>query len=140
MPEVLQRSSNLMIRIDGQTDVRRLGRWTLAARTALKTGGKVNLRVGLPASVTVVFAENQAQRNMDYQLAPPERQAVNAFEQNAQSPYPLSITARILDVSWSTSCRRPAHDRDGGAAGGEDRPYVRSDLLIKKLVCNVDDG
>ena len=40
----------------------------------------------------------------------------------------------------SQSPRGPSHDRDGGAAGSEDRPYVRSDLSIKKLVRNVDDG
>ena len=38
-----------------------LGRWTLTARTALKAGGKVDLRSGLPSSVHVIFAENQSQ-------------------------------------------------------------------------------
>ena len=55
--------------------------------------------------------------------------------------YPLIYHCEELRT-WSrfTITRRPSHDRDGGAAGSEDRPYVRSDLSIKKLVRNVDDG
>ena len=36
-----------------------LGQWTLSARAALMSDGKINLRNSLPSSVTVVFAENQ---------------------------------------------------------------------------------
>jgi DNA helicase-2/ATP-dependent DNA helicase PcrA len=61
-----------------------LGTWTLKARDALKTGGKVDLRSGLPASVRVVFAENQARKNLEYQLAATDRKSVDAFEK-AQS-------------------------------------------------------
>ena len=46
---------------NGCTD---LGRWTLRAREALKDGGKIDLR-NRPPSLTVVFAENQAQRHLD---------------------------------------------------------------------------
>lgn len=57
-----------------------LGQWTLRAREALKSGGKVELRSGLPESVSVVFAENQAQRNFDYQLSATDRRPIDAFE------------------------------------------------------------
>jgi DNA helicase-2/ATP-dependent DNA helicase PcrA len=56
-----------------------LGKWTLAARNALKNGGKVDLRSGLPPSVTIVFAENQAQKNLEYQLGKHDRKPVDAF-------------------------------------------------------------
>ena len=62
-----------------------LGRWTLTARNALKTGGKVDLRSGLPPSVTVVFAENQAQKNLEYQLSAQSRKPVDEFEQGQAS-------------------------------------------------------
>ena len=62
-----------------------LGRWTLAARSTLKAGGKVDLRSGLPASVSIVFAENQAQRNLDYQLFGQDRKQVDAFEHDQPS-------------------------------------------------------
>ena len=56
-----------------------LGRWTLLARAALKSGGKIDLRNNLPASVSVVVAENQARRNMEYQLTPADRRSIDAF-------------------------------------------------------------
>jgi DNA helicase-2/ATP-dependent DNA helicase PcrA len=45
-----------------------LGEWTLKARAALKAGSKIDLRSGLPPSVQIVVAENQAQKALDYQL------------------------------------------------------------------------
>lgn len=62
-----------------------LGKWTLRARDALKSGGKVDLRIGLPPSVRVVFAENQARRNLDYQLATADRKPIDAFEKTQSS-------------------------------------------------------
>ena len=50
-----------------------LGRWTLKMREALKAGGKVDLRNGLPPSVSVVVAENQAKRNLEYQISEEDR-------------------------------------------------------------------
>jgi len=61
-----------------------LGQWSLRARAALKSGGKVDLRSGLPASVGVVFAENQARKIFDYQLSSADRRAIDTFEK-AQS-------------------------------------------------------
>lgn len=61
-----------------------LGKWTLHARDALKSGRKIDLRSGLPASVSVVFAENHAQRNLEFQLSAADRKPIDAFER-AQS-------------------------------------------------------
>jgi hypothetical protein len=74
-----------------------LGRWTLRARSALKTGGTIDLRNGLPASVTVVFAENQSQRNLEYQLSNQDRKQIDAFERAQTSLLiltPYNDTAR----------------------------------------------
>jgi DNA helicase-2/ATP-dependent DNA helicase PcrA len=70
-----------------------LGRWILKVRAALAAGGTVDLRSGLPSSVTVVFAENQAGKNLDYRLSREDRPPVDAFEQAQSSlliltPYP----------------------------------------------------
>ena len=73
-----------------------LGQWTLAARHALKTGGCVELRNGLPPSVTVVFAENQSQRNLEYQLSSQDRRQVDAFERANNS---LLILTRYNDTA-----------------------------------------
>jgi DNA helicase-2/ATP-dependent DNA helicase PcrA len=62
-----------------------LGRWTLAAREALKAGGKIDLRTGLPPSIAVVFAENEAPRHGDYQIRRQDRWPVDAFEQSQAS-------------------------------------------------------
>lgn len=72
-----------------------LGRWTLKARAALKAGGKIDLRQ-CPASVHVVYAENQAQRNLDYRLAPADRTPADAFEARQSS---LLILTRHNDTA-----------------------------------------
>jgi hypothetical protein len=74
-----------------------LGQWTLRARSALKTGGTIDLRNGLPPSVTVVFAENQSQRNLEYQLSDQDRKQIDAFERAQTSLLiltPYNDTAR----------------------------------------------
>jgi hypothetical protein len=76
-----------------------LGGWTLAARRALRSGGTVDLRDGQrPQSVRVVFAENRAQRNLAYQLAPQDRRAIDAFEQQHGS---LFVLTRYNDTATS---------------------------------------
>jgi len=62
-----------------------LGRWTLGAREALKTWDRIDLRTGLPASVTVVFAENEALRSGDYWISRQSRKPIDAFEQSQSS-------------------------------------------------------
>ena len=75
-----------------------LGRWTLKMREALKTGGKVDLRNGLPPSVSIVFAENQAQRNLEYQLSRQDRKPIDNFEQSQSS---LLILTHYNDTARS---------------------------------------
>jgi hypothetical protein len=75
-----------------------LGQWTLKAREALKTGGKVDLRSGVPPSVSIVFAENQAQKNFDYRLSAQDRKPVDAFEKNQPS---LLILTHYNDTARS---------------------------------------
>jgi len=108
-----------------------LGAWTLSARNALKEGGTVDLRTGLPPSVVVVFAENQARKNLEYQLTREDRKAVDAFERRQSS---LLILTRHVQTTRSLRSffnrRIPlweGHTRPGleglvdaiGAAGGE---------------------
>jgi DNA helicase-2/ATP-dependent DNA helicase PcrA len=76
-----------------------LGQWTLKAREALKTGGRVDLRSGVPPSVSIIFAENQAHKNFDYRLSEQDRKPVDAFEKNQGSLLVLTHyndTARSL--------------------------------------------
>jgi hypothetical protein len=75
-----------------------LGQWTLKARESLKNGGKVDLKNGVPASVTVVFAENSARRNLEYQLSGPHRKPVDAFEKGQSS---LLILTKYNDTARS---------------------------------------
>ena len=62
-----------------------LGRWTLSAREILRTGGSIDLRNGLPTSLTVVQAENQSQRNLEYQLSSGDRKPIDKFEKAQDS-------------------------------------------------------
>lgn len=75
-----------------------LGRWTLKARNALAAGGIVDLRVDLPPSVTVVFAENQAQRILEYRLAREDRAPVDGF---ARAESSLLILTRYAAATRS---------------------------------------
>lgn len=75
-----------------------LGKWTLAARNALKAGAKVDLRTA-PPSVKIVDAINIAQKNLDYRLGSNDRRAVDAFEKCQSSLLVLTRyneTARTL--------------------------------------------
>jgi len=75
-----------------------LGAWTLRAREALKTGGKIDLRQPRPSSIEVVSAENQAQRNLEYSLSTIDRRRVDQFESNQTS---LMILTRYNDTARS---------------------------------------
>jgi UvrD-like helicase C-terminal domain/AAA domain len=94
-----------------------LGQWTLRARTALKTGGTIDLRNGLPPSVAVVFAENQSHRNLDYQLSGRDRRQIDAFARAQASLLiltPYNDTARSFRGFFNR--RIPlweGHTRDG---------------------------
>ena len=76
-----------------------LGQWTLRARAALKGGGKIDLTGNLPASVMVVFAENRARRDLEYQLDSAQRRPIDEFAGSATSLLVLTHyndTARSL--------------------------------------------
>jgi hypothetical protein len=75
-----------------------LGQWTLKARDALKSGHTIDLRSGVPQSVQIVVAENQAQRNLSYQLASADRKQIDIFEQNQSS---LLILTRYNEMARS---------------------------------------
>lgn len=62
-----------------------LGAWTLAARKTLKDGGTLDLRGTLPQGLQVLFAENQAQKNLEYGLSKQDRKAIDKFEQAEES-------------------------------------------------------
>lgn len=62
-----------------------LGKWTLQARSVLKSGGSIDLTKDLPASVAVVFAENQAKRRGSYQVPGHARRAIDAFQERHSS-------------------------------------------------------
>jgi DNA helicase-2/ATP-dependent DNA helicase PcrA len=75
-----------------------LGHWTLRAREVLKSGGKIDLRSGLPPSVRVVVAENQARSARDYQLAPADRRPIDAFVRSEAS---LLVLTHFNDIARS---------------------------------------
>ena len=75
-----------------------LGQWTLHARQLLKSDGMIDLRNGLPPSVTVVCAENTAQATFGYRLASADRRPVDHFVRGAES---LLILTRYNDTAKS---------------------------------------
>lgn len=76
-----------------------LGEWTLEARELLKAGEPIELRKNVPTSVKIVYADNQAKKNLAYQLTPAARKPIDAFEQDQSSLLVLThhnLTARSL--------------------------------------------
>jgi hypothetical protein len=74
----------------------KLGAWTLAARSILKAGGKINLTAGVPDSVRLVFAENKAETHLGYRFDPLERKPVDGFQKNQTS---LLVLTRHPDTA-----------------------------------------
>lgn len=62
-----------------------LGRWILTAREALKRGDRIDLRNGIPDSVTIVHADNIAQQRSVFVPAPGDRGPIDAFANEHQS-------------------------------------------------------
>jgi len=54
-----------------------LGRWILEGRTTLAAGGKLRLTGKLPRGLKIVFADNTAQRNLGFQLAPQDQRPLD---------------------------------------------------------------
>lgn len=55
-----------------------LGAWVLENRTRLAAGGKLRLTGALPRGLSVVFADNAAQRNLGFQLDAGDRRGLDA--------------------------------------------------------------
>lgn len=56
-----------------------LGQWILQARSTLASGEQIDLRGSLPSEVTVIRADNQAQRFGSYQLDRYDRRPIDAI-------------------------------------------------------------
>jgi DNA helicase-2/ATP-dependent DNA helicase PcrA len=56
---------------------RKLGEWILKVRKSLKEGGKIDLRSGLPLEVSIIFADNQAQRHGQYRIDSTTRRPID---------------------------------------------------------------
>jgi hypothetical protein len=69
-----------------------LGKWILEARETLRSGGRIDLRGTLPAGLTIVSADNQAQRFGQYQLSPGDRKPLDTLVKHS-SPL-LLLTAQ----------------------------------------------
>lgn len=109
-----------------------LGKWTLRTRDALKSGGKVDLRNGVPASVSVVFAENQARKTLEYQLSAPDRKRVDVFER-AQSS--LLVLTRYNETARSF---RGFFNRRIPLWEGHTRPALEA--LVDAVSARLGDG
>jgi hypothetical protein len=116
------------------------GQWILSTRTALKTGGAIDLRNGLPPSVTVVFAENQSQRNLEYQLSTQDRRQIDTFERAQTSLLiltPYNDTARCFRgffnrrIALWEGHTRPGLERllNALAAGQQDRSVIAAAVV-----------
>lgn len=94
-----------------------LGKWTLEARNTLSKDGRIDLRSGLPKSVEVVFAENQAQARMDIRFARDQRKRIDDFEKSQSSLLVLTrYNETALSIRAMFSRRLPiweGHTRDG---------------------------
>jgi hypothetical protein len=75
-----------------------LGKWTLNAREALRSGGRIDLKNGLPPSISLVFAENQAKNSRNYQISREHRNPVDGFQNQEAS---LLILTRYNDTARS---------------------------------------
>jgi len=75
-----------------------LGKWTLRAREALRNAGRIDLKNGLPPSISVVFAENQSRNSRNYQISREHRKPVDSFQSQQPS---LLILTRYNDIARS---------------------------------------
>lgn len=126
-----------------------LGRWTLLARAALKSGGKIDIRGNLPASVSVVVAENQTHRNLDYQIAPTNRRAIDAFVRSHASLLVLTRhneTARSFRAFFNRRLplweghTRPALEKLVDAISADDADCPRLAAAIVTFMNDIGKG
>ena len=126
-----------------------LGAWILTARTALKMGGKVDLRSELPECVEIIFAENQAQKILEYQLATQDRKRIDAFQRAQTSLLILTHhnqTARSFRGFFNRSIPLwEGHTRSGletlvGAINTAQRDRVALAAAIVRFMNDVGKG
>jgi DNA helicase-2/ATP-dependent DNA helicase PcrA len=73
-----------------------LGQWVLRAREALRSGGRVDLRIDRPAGLHVVFAENRSTRHDLIQIDKGERRPIDGFVKGHKE---LFVLTRHNDVA-----------------------------------------
>jgi len=69
-----------------------LGDWISEARRCLKAGREINLRAKLPRGLTLVLADNNAQRHGQYILGKDERRPIDSFVRAASELLILTST------------------------------------------------
>ena len=69
-----------------------LGDWISEARRALKAGREIDLRAELPRGLTLVLADNNAQRHGQYILSNDERRPIDTFVRDASELLILAST------------------------------------------------
>jgi hypothetical protein len=82
-----------------------LGDWILYARDVLRNGQKIELRGDLPPSVSVVYADNEAQRNLEFRPANQARRPIDLFVREQEA---LLVLTRYNEAASSL---RPAFNR-----------------------------
>jgi DNA helicase-2/ATP-dependent DNA helicase PcrA len=118
-----------------------LGAWILKARNSLKDGGTLDLQTGLPPSVVLVRAENEAKKILEYRPERKQRAPIDQFEKTSAS---LLILSRYGDATQSVRATfsrriplwegnvRPALERyvDALTAANEDRNAVATAITV----------
>jgi UvrD-like helicase family protein len=93
-----------------------LGEWILQARATLRDGGQINLRARLPPGLSVVFADNTAQRHDQYILERRTRSAIDLTINLAEDVMVLAAHNRTVQALRAFFNRRipiwEGHTRD----------------------------
>lgn len=82
---------------------RALGEWTLEAREMLRQGNAIDLRGRLPRGLSIIEADNQAQRHGQYQVPREEGRQINGVTRKNGGLLILSAhntTIRSLNAMW----------------------------------------
>ncbi|MBE8589812.1 ATP-dependent helicase [Pseudomonas sp. MAFF 301449] len=82
---------------------RALGEWTLEAREMLRQGNALDLRGQLPRGLSIIEADNQAQRHGQYQVSREEGRQINSVTRRNGGLLILSAhnaTIRSLNAMW----------------------------------------
>jgi hypothetical protein len=108
-----------------------LGEWILRARATLRDGGKIDLRADLPRGLSVVYAENAAQRHGQYILEHGARSPIDLAISNAEEV--MVLAAHNLTVQ----ALRPFFNRRIPIWEGHTRDALAA--LVNSIQGNVND-